>query len=107
MLLLLFWSRTQNNAPRTQNKRSADQLITLACVHSGIGETRKRFLHRTYFPLTLDVDIQWPIFHQNWRDMNWNSLVSQLSTWPLLIRSSGNVESSYSDRAMVCSHELQ
>jgi hypothetical protein len=46
LLLLLFWSRTQNNAPRTQNKH--DQLIDQlfprwrACT-TGVGKKRKTF----------------------------------------------------------------
>jgi hypothetical protein len=51
--------------PKT-NAQLIDQLITLACVHwRWREEQKKRFSSRTYFPLTIDVDVRWPNFPAN------------------------------------------
>jgi hypothetical protein len=91
---------TITTAPRTQNKHDQliDQLIPCwrACT-AGVGEKREKtffFAARTSLDnrSTYDGHFLALLWHKKWRDLNRKPLVSQLSTWPLLLRSSGNVE---------------
>jgi hypothetical protein len=106
IVIVLSLEPKTTTAPRTQNKRSADR----SADHVGVRALwRWRDGARTSLNdrSTYDGHFLALFWHKKWRDSNWKPLVTQLSTWPLLIRSSGNVEGSYSDRAMVCSYELE
>jgi hypothetical protein len=71
-------------------------------------EEKKRFSSPHVLPLTIaqrTMATFWHFLAQKWRDWNWHSCSSTAQYMALLIRSPGNVESSYSDRAMVCSEQ--